>query len=145
MGSRSSWFRNRRAWAHFIDVASRSVVANVLVDTRPRVAEFRPGDKQVWVSSEVGGSVTIIDAASRQITGKIGFAIPAVRPELISPVGVRFTADGKTAFVALGRANRVAVVDADTLKVRKYLLVGDRECGNLFYRGTGARSMLRTD
>ena len=36
------------------------------------------------------------------------------------------TRDGKTAFVALGPANRVAVIDAETLEVQKYLLVGQR-------------------
>lgn len=41
-------------------------------------------------------------------------------------MGIRFSADGKLAFVALGPANRVAVVDADTKKVKKYLLVGQR-------------------
>ena len=34
--------------------------------------------------------------------------------------------DGKLAFVALGPANRVAVIDAATFKVEKYLLVGQR-------------------
>ncbi|MEE8297678.1 MAG: hypothetical protein V3R26_07605, partial [Hyphomicrobium sp.] len=32
----------------------------------------------------------------------------------------------KTAFVALGPANRVAIVNTETLKVEKYLLVGQR-------------------
>jgi YVTN family beta-propeller protein len=41
-------------------------------------------------------------------------------------VGVQFTADDATAFVALGPANRVAVIDTKTYKVRKYLLVGQR-------------------
>ena len=36
------------------------------------------------------------------------------------------TADAKTAFVALGPANRVAVVDAVSHQVTKYLLVGQR-------------------
>ena len=36
------------------------------------------------------------------------------------------TKDGKTAFVSLGPANRVAVVDATTHAVTKYLLVGQR-------------------
>jgi YVTN family beta-propeller protein len=39
---------------------------------------------------------------------------------------MRFTHDGKKAFVALGPANRVAVIDAATKKVEKYLLVGQR-------------------
>ena len=37
--------------------------------------------------------------------------------EAIQPVGIRITSDGKTAFVALGPANRVAVVDAATYEV----------------------------
>ena len=44
----------------------------------------------------------------------------------IQPVGIRITNDGKKAFVALGPANRVAVIDTATLKVEKYLLVGQR-------------------
>ena len=39
---------------------------------------------------------------------------------------MQFTADGSTAFVALGRANRVAVVDARSYEVEKYILVGQR-------------------
>jgi YVTN family beta-propeller protein len=36
------------------------------------------------------------------------------------------TRDGTTAFVALGPANRVAVVDVASLKVTNYILVGKR-------------------
>jgi len=57
---------------------------------------------------------------------KIGFEIPGIRAEAIQPVGVRVTRDGKTAFVALGPANRVEVVDAKTYEVEDYLLVGQR-------------------
>ena len=49
-----------------------------------------------------------------------------LRAEAIQPVGIRFTKDDTTAFVALGPANRVAVIDAKTYKVKKYLLVGQR-------------------
>ena len=45
------------------------------------------------------------------MTGKITFSIPGLRREAIQPVGIGMTRDGKTAFVALGPANRVAVVD----------------------------------
>jgi YVTN family beta-propeller protein len=41
-------------------------------------------------------------------------------------VGVRITQDGTKAFVALGPANRVAVIDAKTFEVQKYLPVGQR-------------------
>jgi YVTN family beta-propeller protein len=44
----------------------------------------------------------------------------------VQPVGVKLSADGKLAFVALGPANHVAVVDAKTYEVLDYLLVGRR-------------------
>ena len=68
----------------------------------------------------------MIDNATRQIKHKITFEIPGVPKEAIQPVGVRVTKDRKRAFVALGPANRVAVVDAQTFEVEKYLLVGQR-------------------
>ena len=36
------------------------------------------------------------------------------------------TKDGKTAFVTIGRANRVAVVDVASRKIETYILVGER-------------------
>jgi YVTN family beta-propeller protein len=41
-------------------------------------------------------------------------------------VGVRVTRDGRRVFVALGPANRVAVIDGETHAVLDYLLVGQR-------------------
>src|SRR6266516_3095915 len=112
--------------AHFIDTATRQIVANVLVDARPRFAEFKRDNSEVWVSSEIGGTVSIIDPVKRTITGKINFSIPGLRSEAIQPVGISITRDGKTGFVALGPANRIAVIDATTHAVKKYLLVGQR-------------------
>ena len=52
--------------------------------------------------------------------------IPGVQPELIQPVGIVFSKDGKLAFVALSHANRIAVVDTATLMPTSYILVGER-------------------
>ncbi len=112
--------------AHFIDTATRKIVANVLVDARPRFAEFKSDGSELWVSAEIGGTVSIIDPAKREVTGKIKFAVPGLRSEAIQPVGIALTKDGKTGFVALGPANRVAIVDGTTHEVKKYLLVGQR-------------------
>jgi PQQ-dependent catabolism-associated beta-propeller protein len=112
--------------AHFIDTDSHEVTDSVLVDTRPRFAEFTPDGSQVWVSAEVGGTVSVIDNKTRQVVKKINFAIPGLRAETIQPVGVSITADGKKAYVALGPANHVAVVDTKTYEVKKYILVGQR-------------------
>jgi PQQ-dependent catabolism-associated beta-propeller protein len=112
--------------AHFIDTATRQIIANVLVDARPRFAQFKSDGSEVWVSSEIGGTVTVIDAATFKVNKKIGFDIPGMRKEAIQPVGIGITQDAKTAFVALGPANRVAVIDAASHAVQKYLLVGQR-------------------
>ena len=42
---------------------------------------------------------------------------------------VLITNDGRTAYVALGRANHVAVVDVKSRKVLDYILVGKRPWG----------------
>lgn len=112
--------------AHFIDTATNEITDNVLVDSRPRFAEFKPDDSEVWVSAEIGGTVSVIDNATREVKHKITFEIPGLRAESIQPVGVRITDDGKKAYVALGPANRVAVVNAETYEVKKYVLVGQR-------------------
>lgn len=112
--------------AHFIDTKTHTTFDNVLVDSRPRVAIFNSTQTQLWVSSEIGGTVTVLDPETRKEIGKISFEIPGIAKEAIQPVGVRITKDGKTAFVALGPANRVAIIDTATLKVKKYVLVGQR-------------------
>ena len=112
--------------AHFIDTETLEIVENVLVDARPRVAMFTPDDKEVWVSSEIGGTVKVINPNSKEVTHTIGFKIPGVNEESIQPVGVKHTKDGKYTFVALGPANRIAVIDQKSKEVVKYLLVGQR-------------------
>jgi PQQ-dependent catabolism-associated beta-propeller protein len=112
--------------AHFIDTATRQIVGNVLVDARPRFAQFKPDGSEVWVSSEIGGTIAVIEPAKFELKHKIGFEIAGMRKEAIQPVGIGITKDGKTGFIALGPANRVAVVDATTHAVTKYLLVGQR-------------------
>jgi len=113
--------------AHFIDVETLEITDNVLVDTRPRVAQFTADGSEVWVSSEIGGTVSIIDAETREIKHKIEFEVDGLRAESIQPVGVRIPGDGSNlVYVALGPAARIAVVNADTYEVEKYLLVGQR-------------------
>ena len=112
--------------AHFFDFASRKMVASVLVGARPRIAQFKHDGSEVWVSSELGGTVSVIDPEKHVVTHTIEFAVQGLRAEGIQPVGIRFTDDDATAFVALGPANRVAVIDTKTYTVKKYLLVGQR-------------------
>jgi hypothetical protein len=62
----------------------------------PRFAEFKPDGSELWVSSEVGGTVSIIDPVKREVSKKIAFDIPGLRKEAIQRVGINITKDGKT-------------------------------------------------
>lgn len=112
--------------AHFINTETYDLDINVLVDSRPRFAQFTDDGSRLFVSAEIGGTVAVIDPTDGTILKKIGFEVPGVVPEALQPVGVRVTEDGKKIYVALGPANRVAVINGDTLEVEEYLLVGQR-------------------
>ena len=112
--------------AHFINLENYEVEHNVLVDTRPRVAQFSPDGKEVWVSAEIGGTISVIDVDAKEITQKITFEVSGLQPEEIQPVGLKFDEAGERVFVALGPSSRVAVIDAKSYEVIKYLLVGQR-------------------
>jgi PQQ-dependent catabolism-associated beta-propeller protein len=111
---------------HWIDTATQTLVDSTLVDQRPRHVEFNKDGSQLWASAEIGGTVSVIDVASRKIINTLKFQIKGVHPDKVQPVGVKLTRDGKYAFVALGPANHIAVVDAKTFEVLDYLLVGRR-------------------
>ncbi|MEM7299733.1 MAG: YVTN family beta-propeller repeat protein [Pseudomonadota bacterium] len=115
--------------AHFIDTQTNTIKYNMLVDQRPRYAEYTDDGKRLFVTAEIGGTVSVFDIAEDgkpTEAGKISFEVPGVQTEWLQPVGAKVTSDGKWLFVALGPSNRVAVVDAVTLEVAKYILVGER-------------------
>ena len=113
----------RDSW---IDTTTHKVIDNTLVDQRPRDAEFTLDNKELWVSSEIGGTVSVTDTETRQIKKVINFEIQGMTPDRIQPVGIELTSDGKHAFVALGPSNRIAVIDRETYEPVEYILVGRR-------------------
>ena len=114
---------------HVIDVAKGEVIKNILTDTRPRRFAMVPGEKQLWVSAEIGGVVDILDMQTYEQIGKVEFLPPGMRRETVTPVDLLITRDGKKAYVSLGRANHVAVVDVEKRAVLDYILVGQRPWG----------------
>ena len=111
---------------HWIDTDKREIFNNTLVAQRPRHAEFTKSGDRLWVSSEIGGTVAVIDVATQTILHTLSMEIPGVTQDLIQPVGIRLTKDGTKAFIALGPANHVAVVDPQSFEVLEYVLVGRR-------------------
>lgn len=112
--------------AHWIDTDTKKVFANTLVDQRPRHAEFTHDGSELWVSSEIGGTITVFNTADQTEKAKIRFEITGVYADTIQPVGFEMTRDGKYVFVALGPSNHIAVVDPKTYTVLDYILVGRR-------------------
>ena len=112
---------------HVIDVASRKITKSISVGKRPRRFLLTP--TQLWVTNELGASVSLIGLADNAVQGTIEFRPPGMRAEDVTPVGMALAGDGKTAYVGLGRANHVAVVDVATRQVRGYVLVGKRAWG----------------
>jgi YVTN family beta-propeller protein len=92
----------------------------------------------LWVTNELSASVSIINTATRTVKKSLVFEIAGMRKNDISPVGMLITPDGKTAWVALGRANHVAEVDVATHTVRKVILAGKRTWG-VGLNGDGSR------
>jgi YVTN family beta-propeller protein len=101
----------------------------VVVGTRPRRFAATPDRKELWVTAELSGEVYIIDREKFVVSGKIEFLPPGMRKTDVTPVGLVITRDGKTAYVTLGHAAHVAVVDVPTRKIQGYILVGKRSWG----------------
>ena len=78
------------------------------------------------MTNELSGTVSIIETATNKIAGEVSFTPKGFRPEDITPVGLIMTKNGKTAYIGLGAANHIAVVDVGTRKPTDYVLVGKR-------------------
>ena len=96
---------------HLVDAEGGHVTQDVVVGTWPRRFAATPDGKELWVTAELSGEVYIIDRANFAVSGKIEFLPPGMRKTDVTPVGLVMTKDGKTAYVTLGHAAHVAVVD----------------------------------
>jgi PQQ-dependent catabolism-associated beta-propeller protein len=114
---------------HEVAADSGRIVRDVVAGLRPRRIAATPDGKELWVTAELAGEVDIVDRATFAITGKIPFLPPGMRKSEVTPVGLVMTKDGRTAFVALGHAAHVALVDVPARKVLGYILVGKRPWG----------------
>ncbi len=123
---------------HWIDSKTLEVVDNSLIDPRPRGLHFTADSQQLWATSELGGTLTIFDVNQHSVIKKISFKVKGVNDDKVQPVGVVVDKERKWGFVALGPSNRVALVDAQTLEVEKYFLVGQR-VWNLSFSPDGKR------
>ena len=112
-----------------VDPWKRKIVNEILVENRPRRGLFINNGREYWVSNELSGTVTVIDTSKQEIKKTIKFSIDGIRDQQITPVDFAYAVKKKLVFVTLGRASHVAVVDALTYEVKKYILAGKRVWG----------------
>jgi YVTN family beta-propeller protein len=85
---------------------------------------FRPGDREVWASEASARGPDSILIVRVSETGKVEKTERMALDGHPVPVGIAFSADGRTAYVAFSRNNTLAVIDAAHRKIRKEVEVG---------------------
>ena len=113
---------------HAIDADTGAITRDVVVGLRPRRLAATPTARSLG-DGGLAGEVDIIDRDKFVVIANIAFLPPGMRKADVTPVGLAMTKDGKTAYVTLGHAAHVAVVDAPTRKILGYILVGKRSWG----------------
>src|SRR5204862_1701182 len=99
-----------------IDTEARKVIKNFKVGSRPRSVAFFPDGMKAYVSRENDGFLSILDTVKHLKTGEIKIGNPK-DPDLIKPMKVILSSDGKTAYVSTGRGKHVFTIDTATDKV----------------------------
>lgn len=112
---------------HVFDGHTYAPIERIVTSLRPRRLAIR--GNELWVSSEMGSRVELFDINTMTKIDEIVFAPRGFRSEQLTPVDIVFDQAQTTAFVALGSANHVVIVDAEEREVLKYILVGRRPWG----------------
>ncbi|MEM7258058.1 MAG: hypothetical protein AAF404_11800 [Pseudomonadota bacterium] len=112
---------------HVFDSQTYQPAGRLITHLRPRRLAVR--QNELWVSSEMGSRVEIFDTTTLAKSDEIVFAPRGFRSEQLTPVDILFNQSGNTAFVALGSANHLVIVDAVKREIIKYILVGRRPWG----------------
>lgn len=111
---------------HAVNTENWTIKANIKVGKRPRRFAVLADKNELWVTSELDASLSIVDTQTNKVKQVIRFEPKGFRREDITPVGIAMTRDGKTAYVALGRSNHIAIINIAERKVEKFILVGER-------------------
>jgi YVTN family beta-propeller protein len=84
--------------------------------------DVSPDGKEIWVANAGDGTVSIIDAASKQVTQTLA-------ADVASANRLKFTPDGKLVLISALRGSDVTVIDSATRKVTKRIAVGHGSAG----------------
>jgi YVTN family beta-propeller protein len=121
--SRELWTANAQdGTISMIDLASKTVTATLPANVRgANRLKFTPDGKLALVSMLGGGSLTVLDVATRAVVKRVDIGHGAA--------GILMQPDGARAYVACGPDNYVAVVDLKTLEVVGHIDAGGEPDG----------------
>lgn len=114
---------------HVFDIESYAEVAVIPTNLRPRRLALDESRGELWVSSEMGSRVEIFALQSFEKIDEIIFAPRGFRSEQLTPVDILLPIDHAHAYVALGSADNIVVIDRVTRKILDYVRVGRRAWG----------------
>jgi YVTN family beta-propeller protein len=108
-----------------IDTQTDKVVAMVEVGLRPRFTEFSDDGALAFVSGENDGTITVVDARNHKAlhTWKLEGG------DMIRPVGMTVSHDGKLLYTVTGRGKMLVAIDVETGKQVAAVEVGPRPWG----------------
>jgi YVTN family beta-propeller protein len=93
--------------------------------------DVSPDGKEIWVANAADGTVSIIDAASKQVTQTLAADVGGANR-------LKFTLDGRLVFISSLRGSDVTVIEGATRKTIKRIAVGHGAAGILM-QPDGAR------
>jgi PQQ-dependent catabolism-associated beta-propeller protein len=123
-GSRVAVTSESTNMVHLISVPEHRLVANILVGARPRSATFSRDGRLLYVTSEINGEVSRIDMQTHEVAASMLLGDVSAKPK-----DVLLNRDESKLYVAGGRANRIYVIDAASLRVQNTIPVGERVWG----------------
>lgn len=109
------------SWVSVISTEDHTVKTTLEIVPSPDLSKpygvaVHPTGKWVYVTNETGGFVSVIDAGTRTLAGKI-----TVGPQ---PIGVSLNHDGTRLYVAVKGTNSVSVIDTTTQAILADVPVG---------------------
>ncbi len=107
-----------------IDARRARLVKQFKVGQRPRAIAFSPDGSRAYVTGENDGSVSFIDTRSYSIIDTT-----RLMGELVRPMGVRTSADGRRIYITTGRGRTLVALDAATRQQIHSVVVGKRPWG----------------
>ena len=95
-----------------IDAATAKLITTFKAGPRPRATAFLPDSSRAYISAETGSAVIVVDAIAHKPIDDD----QARGGDLVRPMGVVASADGKHVFVTTGRGKSVVIIDTATNK-----------------------------